>query len=63
MRSAEAASPLTPREREIAALAAAGATSKEIAAQLFLSSRTVDNHLQSVYTKLGVSGRQELAGR
>ncbi|GAA3660079.1 LuxR C-terminal-related transcriptional regulator [Nocardioides ginsengisoli] len=62
VRSAEATSPLTPREREIAALAAGGATSKEIAAQLFLSSRTVDNHLQSVYTKLGVSGRQELAG-
>jgi DNA-binding CsgD family transcriptional regulator/tetratricopeptide (TPR) repeat protein len=63
VRSAEGTSPLTPREREIAALAAAGATSKAIAAQLFLSSRTVDNHLQSVYTKLGVSGRQELAGR
>lgn len=60
LRSDEAASPLTPREQEIASLAAAGATSKEIAAQLFLSSRTVDNHLQSVYTKLGISGRQEL---
>ncbi|MBM0125839.1 LuxR C-terminal-related transcriptional regulator [Pimelobacter simplex] len=63
LRAGDADSPLTPREREIAALAAAGATSKEIAAQLFLSSRTVDNHLQSVYTKLGISGRQELARR
>ncbi|MDP3892230.1 LuxR family transcriptional regulator, partial [Nocardioides sp.] len=63
VRFGDPTSPLTPREREIAALAAAGATSKEIAAQLFVSSRTVDNHLQSVYTKLGVSGRQELAGR
>ncbi|MBM7517774.1 helix-turn-helix transcriptional regulator [Nocardioides nitrophenolicus] len=63
LRTDESASPLTPREREIATLAGAGATSKEIAAQLFLSSRTVDNHLQSVYTKLGISGRQELAAR
>ncbi len=63
LRTEESASPLTPREQEIAALAAAGATSKEIAAQLFLSSRTVDNHLQSVYAKLGISGRQELVRR
>jgi DNA-binding CsgD family transcriptional regulator len=52
---------LTPRERQIARLAAAGVSSKEIADQLYLSSRTVDNHLMRVYAKLGVSGRTELA--
>lgn len=53
--------PLTAREREIAALAAEGASSKEIAERLFLSVRTVDNHLQSIYGKLGIRGRRELA--
>jgi ATP/maltotriose-dependent transcriptional regulator MalT len=53
--------PLTARERDIAALAAQGDSSKEIAERLFLSVRTVDNHLQNVYSKLGVSGRRQLA--
>lgn len=61
LRFAEGLSPLTRREREIATLAAGGLSSKEIAARLFLSSRTVDNHLQSVYGKLGIGGRAELA--
>lgn len=52
---------LTPREREVAALAAAGASSREIAADLVLSVRTVENHLQSAYSKLGVTSREELA--
>lgn len=52
---------LTGRERQIARLAAVGVSSKEIAEQLYLSSRTVDNHLMRVYGKLGVSGRTELA--
>ena len=52
---------LTPREREVAALAAAGASSREIAANLVLSVRTVQNHLQSAYGKLGVTSREELA--
>ncbi|MBT8226626.1 MAG: AAA family ATPase [Dactylosporangium sp.] len=52
---------LTGRERQIARLAAVGVSSKEIAEQLYLSSRTVDNHLMRVYAKLGVSGRTELA--
>jgi DNA-binding CsgD family transcriptional regulator len=52
---------LTRRERQIAGFAAAGVASKEIAERLFLSSRTVDNHLMRVYAKLGVSGRTELA--
>ena len=48
---------LTPREREIALLAAQGLSSRGIADRLVLSVRTVDNHLQSAYRKLGVSGR------
>ena len=53
--------PLTDREREIAALAAAGQSSRAIAERLFLSVRTVDNHLGRIYDKLGVSNRVELA--
>ena len=53
--------PLTPRERDIATLAAQGVSSKDIADRLFLSVRTVNNHLQNVYSKLGVGSRKELA--
>ncbi|MGX5682091.1 LuxR C-terminal-related transcriptional regulator [Schumannella luteola] len=56
----EELTPLTRREREIGALAAQGLSSKEIADRLFLSTRTVDNHLQSLYGKLGIRGRHEL---
>ncbi|MDQ1398053.1 MAG: hypothetical protein QOG64_3312 [Acidimicrobiaceae bacterium] len=52
---------LSDREREIAALAASGLASKAIAEHTYLSVRTVTNHLQRVYAKLGVSGRSELA--
>jgi DNA-binding CsgD family transcriptional regulator len=58
--SAQAAR-LTRREREVAALAATGISSREIAERLFLSVRTVDNHLQRVYAKVGVTSREELA--
>ena len=58
---AAAAVPLSTREREIAMLAAAGITSKDIAERLYLSVRTVNNHLQHAYTKLGVSSRAALA--
>ncbi len=54
---------LSQREREVALLAARRLTSKEIAEQLFVSTRTVENHLQRVYTKLGIKGRGELAER
>jgi DNA-binding CsgD family transcriptional regulator len=51
---------LTVREQEVATLAADGLTSREIADKLYLSRRTVDNHLQRIYDKLGVSSRQQL---
>ncbi|WP_189095614.1 helix-turn-helix transcriptional regulator [Streptomyces kronopolitis] len=54
------ARPLTGRERDVAQLAAGGLSSQEIAARLVLSVRTVDNHLQRAYAKLGVSARGEL---
>jgi len=54
------AADLTPREREIALLAAAGSSSREIADRLVLSVRTVDNHLQNAYRKLGVRRREDL---
>jgi DNA-binding CsgD family transcriptional regulator len=52
---------LTPRELEIARLAAAGLANREIAARLCLSHRTVENKLHAAYEKLGVQGRTELA--
>lgn len=58
---AAAADELTAREREIAMLAAGGLRSREIAERLVVSVRTVDNHLQRAYRKLGVSRRDELA--
>jgi DNA-binding NarL/FixJ family response regulator len=53
---------LSAREREIAELVAAGHTNKEIAAELFLSPRTVENHLSRISGKLGVRGRAAVAG-
>jgi DNA-binding CsgD family transcriptional regulator len=55
------AADLTPREREIALLAAAGASSRDIAERLIVSVRTVDNHLRNAYRKLGVTRRQDLS--
>ncbi|GLZ81451.1 LuxR family transcriptional regulator [Actinorhabdospora filicis] len=53
---------LTEREREVARLASLGHSSREIAAALVVSVRTVDNQLRSVYRKLGLRGRGELRG-
>ena len=52
-------SPLSPREQEVLRLAAEGLTSKQIGEQLFLSHRTVDHHLNSIYNKLGVDNRAQ----
>lgn len=51
---------LTPQEQEIAKLVAEGATNREVARELFLSSKTVEYHLTRVYRKLGVRTRNEL---
>ena len=53
---------LTDRELVVARLAASGASNKEIAIRLGTSVRTVGNQLQSVYSKLGISGRSGLEG-
>jgi len=52
--------PLTDRELEIARLAADGLSSRQLAERLGISARTVDNHLGTIYAKLGVGGRGEL---
>lgn len=55
------AEPLTPREREVAELVAQGLTNREIAAQLHLSARTAQNHVQHILTKLDLSNRSQIA--
>ena len=51
---------LTPSELRVAQLAAAGQTNRQIAQALFVTQRTVENHLTSTYGKLGISSRPEL---
>jgi len=52
---------LTPTEERVAQLVANGKTNREVAAELFLSSRTVEDNLSRIYRKLGVRSRAELA--
>ncbi len=54
---------LTPQERAVAEAVASGRSNREVAEELFLSPRTVEYHLGSVYRKLGVHGRSALAHR
>ncbi|MFD2024458.1 ATP-binding protein [Promicromonospora aerolata] len=51
---------LTAQELQVARHVTAGATSREVGAQLFLSPRTVESHLRSIYRKLGIKSRREL---
>ncbi|GAA5134542.1 LuxR family transcriptional regulator [Pseudonocardia adelaidensis] len=53
---------LTPQELQIIQLAAQGLSNRDIAAQLFLSPRTVAYHLYKAYPKLGINSRADLAG-
>jgi DNA-binding CsgD family transcriptional regulator len=52
---------LTPTERDVVRLVAEGLTSRDVAARLFVSPRTVQTHLTHIYAKLGVTSRVQLA--
>jgi DNA-binding CsgD family transcriptional regulator len=52
---------LTPQELQVARYVAQGISNKEVAAQLYLSPRTIDHHLRNVFSKLGITSRTQLA--
>jgi DNA-binding NarL/FixJ family response regulator len=61
LRVPSVATKLTPTETRVAVLAGRGHNNREIAAELFLSTRTVEGHLAATYRKLNVRGRADLA--
>jgi len=54
---------LTPSERRVAGMAATGMSNREIAQRLYVTTRTVEGHLTSVFRKLGIDSRAELRHR
>lgn len=58
---APAARALTAQQLQIARLVVDGATNREVAARLYLSTRTVDHHMRNIFTRLGIRSRVELA--
>ena len=60
-RGADPRASLTPQELQVSMLLVEGRTTRETAAALFLSPKTVEYHLRKVYTKLGIGSRSELA--
>jgi DNA-binding NarL/FixJ family response regulator len=55
------AGPLTPREREVAALVARGLSNRAIARELVITEATAERHLGNVFAKLGLASRAQLA--
>ena len=60
---ADGLSQLTPSEQRVAEMAATGATNKDIAAAMFISTKTVEHNLTKIYRKLGIGSRAELGRR
>jgi len=60
-RDESTATKLTPQELQVATLVSQGLSNREVAAQLFLSPRTIDFHLRNLFAKTGVTSRLELA--
>jgi non-specific serine/threonine protein kinase len=56
-----APSPLTRREREVAALVARGASNRQIAGALVIAERTAERHLENMLAKLGLQSRTQVA--
>jgi DNA-binding CsgD family transcriptional regulator len=59
-RAAHRTDELTLQELQVARLVATGATSREVATELFLSPRTIEAHLRSIFRKLGITSRRQL---